>query len=45
MVDVAPQAVTQTEAAAKSTAMTTMLGALLFVVAARWIRGDIKRAA
>jgi MFS family permease len=28
-----------------STAVTTMLGALLFVVAARWIRGDIKRAA
>jgi predicted MFS family arabinose efflux permease len=27
-----------------STAVTTMLGALLFVVAARWIRGDIKRA-
>jgi hypothetical protein len=91
MVDIAPQAVTQTEAAAKlsparyyvlalltivyalnfldrtifkrpdradqkgvcaqrhysllSTAVTTMLGALLFVVAARWIRGDIKRAA
>jgi predicted MFS family arabinose efflux permease len=28
-----------------STAVTTMLGALLFVVAARWIRSDIKRAA
>src|ERR1700751_6150185 len=28
-----------------STAVTTMLGALLFVVAARWIRGDIQRAA
>jgi hypothetical protein len=28
-----------------STAVTTMLGAVLFVVAARWIRGDIKRAA
>jgi hypothetical protein len=28
-----------------STAVTTMLGALLFVVAARWIRADIKRAA
>jgi MFS family permease len=28
-----------------STAVTTMLGALLFVVAARSIRGDIKRAA
>ena len=28
-----------------STAVITMLGALLFVVAARWIRGDIKRAA
>src|SRR4029453_8870268 len=27
-----------------STAVTTVLGALLFVVAARWIRGDIKRA-
>jgi len=26
-----------------STAVTTVLGALLFVVAARWIRGDIKR--
>jgi predicted MFS family arabinose efflux permease len=28
-----------------STAVTTTLGALLFVVAARWIQGDIKRAA
>src|SRR5262245_10004158 len=28
-----------------STAVTTKLGALLFVIAARWIRGDIKRAA
>jgi hypothetical protein len=28
-----------------STAVTTMLGALLFVVAARWMRGDIQRAA
>jgi len=28
-----------------STAVTTTLGALLFVVAARWIRGDIQRAA
>jgi MFS family permease len=27
-----------------STAVTTTLGALLFVVAARWIRDDIKRA-
>jgi hypothetical protein len=27
-----------------SAALTTMLGALLFVIAARSIRGDIKRA-
>jgi hypothetical protein len=27
-----------------ATAVTTVLGALLFVVAARWIRDDIKRA-